>query len=130
MTRQWYIEHGFKVSALIEQVDIDRAERDVTEAYVAPIVGGAEPPESVVQNAVANLTFLLLLKRSVALTRAGAKIKTGYNSQEATDWQKLEQAATSCHLALEMLRDSEGTNAAAEIVDICKIYWKSNFIAL
>lgn len=130
MTKEWYSEHGFKISSLIDQTEIDRAEAEVSVAYVVPIAGGATVPAEVRQNAIGNLAFLLLLQRSIFLTRAGAKTKTGYNSQEADAWEKLQQAASSCHLALEQLRAVEGVNANAEILDICKIYFKSNFLSL
>lgn len=130
MLKQWYIEHGFKMSSLIEQAEIDRAEREVTAAYIVPIAGETETPSEVQKNAVGNLAFLLLLQRSIFLTRAGAKTKTGYNSQETDAWAKLQQAATSCHLALEQLRNAEGANKDADVMDICKIYFKSNFISL
>ena len=78
----------------------------------------------------AAVAFLLMLQRSIFLTRAGAKIKTGYNSQEADAWAKLQQAAMSCHLALVELRKVPGADASAEVLDVCKIYFKSNFFSL
>ena len=38
MTAQWYNEHGYKVSTLLAQSEIDRAEADVTAAYITPHV--------------------------------------------------------------------------------------------
>lgn len=130
MTKEWYSEHGFKISSLIDQTEIDRAETEVTAAYVVPIAGAATVPAEVRENAIGNLAFLLLLQRSMFLTRAGAKIKTGYNSQEVDAWAKLQQSASSCHLALEQLRAVESANADADVLDICRIYFKSNFISL
>lgn len=129
MTRQWYIEHGYKLSALIEQAEIDRAEDEVKAAYIKPIA-----PQSTTQStetakkAIASLTVLLILQRSIFATRAGAKTKTGYNSTDADTWAILQQEATSCHLALEELKKQENTIPDAEIMDICKIYFKTNFI--
>lgn len=130
MTKQWYQEHGFKVSTYIDDAEITRAEKTVRDAYIAPIVGSASVSQSVIEAAVAELAFLYMLQQSVFLTRAGAKTKTGYNSQDADAWARLQQAATSCHLALENLRKQQGANAAAEIVDVCKIYFKTNFISM
>lgn len=130
MTKDWYADNGFKMSNLIDQSEIDRAEREVTAAYVEPICGEVSELTDVQKNAIGNLAFLLLLQRSIFLTRAGAKLKTGYNSQEADAWAKLQQSATSCHLALEQLRNTEGANKGAEVVDICKIYFQTNFISL
>lgn len=128
MTKEWYTQHGYKISQYIDDAEIARAERDVAAAYIEPIVGDASVPTDIREEAVGNLTFLLLLQRSIFATRAGAKVKTGYNSQEAEAWNILQQEAASCHLRLEALRKQEGVNAEAEVTDVCKIYFKTNFI--
>lgn len=130
MTKSWYSEHGFKLSSLIDDTEIARAEREVTAAYITPIVGSATVDEGILQNAVGTLAFLLILQKTLFATRAGAKTKTSYNSQEADAWAKLQQEAASCHLALETLKKQEGVNADAEVMDICKLYFKTNFISL
>lgn len=127
MTPQWYNEHGYKVSQYIEQSEIDRAEADVRHAYVEPIVGSAYVSDDVIDDTVGCLAHLLLLQRTIFATRAGAKLKTSYNSQETDAWSKLQQEATSCHLALLNLRNQVGVNSDAEVVDICKIYFRTNF---
>lgn len=127
MTKQWYIENGFKISSLIDDTEIARAERDVTNAYIVPIVGSVNVPASVRENAIGNLAFLLLMQRSTFLTRAGAKTKTGYNSADADAWDKLQDAAMSCHLALETLKKA-ANNTNAKVTDICKIYFETNYI--
>ena len=130
MTPQWYNEHGYKVSQYIEQSEIDRAEADVRRAYVEPIVGSAEVSNDVIDDTVGCLSHLLLLQRTIFATRAGAKLKTSYNSQETDAWSKLQQEATSCHLSLLNLRNQVGVNSDAEVVDICKIYFMTNFFNL
>lgn len=130
MTKDWYITHGYKMSAAIDDAEITRAENDVTDAYITPIVGTANVPQETKEKTIGALAFLLLLQRSVFLTRGGAKIKSGYNSYDADAWAILQQEAQSCHLALETLRAQDGVNKDAEIIDICKIYFKSNFISL
>lgn len=130
MTAQWYQERGYKLSSYIEQSEIDRAERDVTAAYINPIVGDMTEYETERQNATAELAFLMLLQRSIFATRAGAKTKTGYNSANAGEWELLAQCAHTAHAALQALRSIPGANADAEITDICRIYFKSNFISL
>ena len=132
MTKQWYQEHGFKISSLIDNAEITRAENDVKNAYITPIIGDGDVPQAVqdaCDNAVANLAFLLLMQRSTFLTRAGAKTKTGYNSADADAWAKLQDAATSCHLALETLKREAGVENA-KVIDICKIYFATNYINL
>ena len=128
MTKQWYQDHGYEISSLISEAAIARAERDVTDAYINPIVGSAEVSTEVKERAIGNLAFLLILQRTIFATRAGAKVKTGYNSQEADAWAKLQQEAISCHLALDVLKNEPGVNPNAHVTDICKIYFSTNFL--
>lgn len=130
MTKQWYQENGYALSSLISDAEITRAERDVTDAYITPIVGSATVSQEVKERAIGNLAFLLILQRTIFATRAGAKVKTGYNSQEADAWAKLQQEASSCHLAIEILKKEPGVNQDAQVTDICKIYFKTNFFNL
>lgn len=130
MTKQWYQDNGFELSSLISDATIERAERDVTAAYITPIVGGANVSQEVKERAIGNLAFLLILQRTIFATRAGAKVKTGYNSQDADAWAKLQQEASSCHLAIETLKREPGVNVNAQVTDVCKIYFKTNFLNL
>ena len=104
MTKEWYRQNGYELSTLIDDATITRAERDVTDAYITPIVGAATVDETIVNRVVGNLAFLLILQRTIFATRAGAKTKTGYNSQDADAWAKLQQEATACDLALQVLK--------------------------
>lgn len=129
MQVDWYKKHGFEVSALIDQATINRAEDDVRSAYIVPILG-ADAQGDDVDMAVGNLAYLLVLQRSIMATRAGAKLKNTQTSQNAEAWAIIGQEALSCHNRLEGLRRKEGANARAEIFDICKIYFKSNYISI
>lgn len=128
MTKQWYQENGYEISSYVNDATIARAERDVTDAYVTPIVGNANVSKEIKERAIGNLAFLLILQRSIFATRAGAKVKTGYNSMEADAWAKLQQEATSCNLQLEILKKQPGVNPDAYVTDICKIYFSTNFL--
>ena len=128
MTKQWYQENGYEISSYVSDAVIARAERDVTDAYVTPIVGNANVSKEIKERAIGNLAFLLILQRSIFATRAGAKVKTGYNSMEADAWAKLQQEATSCNLQLEILKEQPGVNPDAHVTDICKIYFSTNFL--
>ena len=128
MTKQWYQDNGYEMSSYVSDAAIARAERDVTDAYVTPIVGNANVSKEIKERAIGNLAFLLILQRSIFATRAGAKFKTGYNSMEADAWAKLQQEATSCNLQLEILKEQPGVNPDAHVTDICKIYFSTNFL--
>lgn len=127
MDKKWYRDNGFELSQLIDDAVVSRAEREVTAAYIAPIVGDAEVEQTIKERAIGNLAFLLILQRTIFATRAGAKVKAGYNSQDADAWAKLSQEATSCHFALETLRAQDGCNKDAVVSDICKIYFSTNY---
>ena len=130
MTKQWYQQHGYKLSSWIEEDEIARAEADVTAAYIDPLKGTATIPTEALEAITGQLAFMLLLQRSIFATRAGAKTKTGYNSADADAWAILQQEATGSHMALERLKGYEGANVDAEVTDICKIYFKTNFLTL
>lgn len=129
MTRNWYIEHGYKLSSLIDEAEIARAEADVVDAYIEPIVGDKIIPAETRQETIGALAFLLLSQRNIFVTRAGAKTKTGYNSANADAWAGLQQDAHVCHAKLNALRRIVG-GSDAEVDDICKIYFKTNFISM
>ena len=127
MKKEWYRQNGYELSTLIDDATIERAERDITDAYITPIVGTETVDKTIVERAVGSLAFLLILQRTIFATRAGAKTKTGYNSQDADAWAKLQQEATACDLALQVLKRQDGVNANARVNDICKIYFATNF---
>ena len=80
MTVQEYITAGFEISAQIKQAAIARAENDVINSYIIPIVG-ADYNADDLKNEIMTLTFCLLLRRNVVKTRFGAEQK---NNQYAT----------------------------------------------
>ena len=129
MQIDWYKQHGFEVSNLIDQATISRAEDDVRRAYIAPILGDSAEGDEV-DLAVGNLAFLLILQRSIVATRAGAKVKQTQTSNNAEAWAVIAQEALACHGRLEALRKMDGANASAEVYDVCKLYFKSNFFSI
>ena len=131
MTPTEYINAGFKVSTLLSQSELTKAETEITAAYLTPIAPELTTTNSIYKNALMNLTFLLLLKRDNAfVTRAGSKKKnTPTNSEDSSMWDDLINVSTACHLALVNLRNVEGVNKDAKVLDICGIYFKSNYIS-
>ena len=80
MTVQEYITAGFEISAQIKQTAITRAENDVINSYIIPIIG-ADYVAADLKNEIMTLAFCLLLRRNVVKTRFGAEQK---NNQYAT----------------------------------------------
>lgn len=126
MTPQEYAAKGFAVSLHIDQSIIDRAESDVRQAYIDPIVG-ADAQGEAVTDALANLAFMAMTQRNVFVTRSGAKDKTNANSRSAETWETLQEMAHTCAMKIAALRELPGAKAKAEVHDICRIYFKTNF---
>lgn len=129
MTLQWYKDNGYNVSINMSQAVIDRAEKDVYDAYVKPILPEAVFPfeEGEVMMAVADVVFLLVMQRSTKVTRSGAKEKTSANSQNAGEWSVLSEQASTAALAVDRLRAMPGSVKDAEVTDIAKIYFKTQY---
>lgn len=126
MTPQEYAAKGFAVSLHIDQSIIDRAESDVRQAYIDPIVG-ADAQGEAVTDAMANLAFMAMTQRNVFVTRSGAKEKTNANSRSVETWETLQEMAHTCAMKIAALRGLPGAKAKAEVHDICRIYFKTNF---
>lgn len=131
MTKEWYQTNGYKLGLNFDQAQIDRAERDVVDAYVSRILPGADPDHDAdVARCIADLAFLLLSRRNTFVTRSGAKEKTGVNSYTVSPEASLSEMASTCKLQLEKLAAKEGAVSGAKVRDICHIYFTSNFFHL
>lgn len=130
MTKQEYQDAGFRLSLQVEQVDIDRAEREVTEAYCKPIAPDMDTTEEAYRNAVMNLAFLWLLQHSLFGTRSGAKGVQITSATTPTNADILRECAWDCHSALQVLRNVADTPEKIRVQDICRIYFSTNFFAM
>lgn len=124
MTKQEYQDAGFHLSLQVEQADIDRAEQAVTDAYIAPIT--SDFTTDMAKAAIMNFAFLYLLQHAIYATRAGAKAVNITSATTPTDDSILRQCAWDCHAALTALRDAVN-NQSAEVFDICRIYFTTNY---
>lgn len=130
MTKEWYKSKGYNLSINIDQAMIDKAERDAFIAYVKPILPTVEIDAEDIADELSELAFMLLLRRTLVVTRSGTKEKTNSNSQNAREWQALSEQAVEAAWAVELLRKRDGAVKDAEVTDIASIYFKSNFISL
>ena len=128
MTPSEYRAKGFQLSSLIDQNIIDKAESDIIESYIKPINPTLPSTDDVYKNALMTLSFFLICKRTNDFaTRSGSKEKKNEFSDKSTGWDNLQALATDCHLALEKLKETNGANLNFAIIDICGIYFKTNF---
>lgn len=130
MTKQEYQEAGFRLSLQLEQVDIDRAEREVTEAYCKPLAPELNTTAASYRTAVMNLAFLWLLQHSLFGTRSGAKGVQITSASTPTSADVLRECAWDCHYALQVLRHVANTPENVRVQDICRIYFSTNFFAM
>ena len=80
MTANDYILAGYEISKQVSEEIITRAENDVMNAYVIPILG-AEATFEDNKCDVMGLAYCLMLRRNIVKTRFGAEIK---NNQYGT----------------------------------------------
>ena len=111
MTANDYILAGYEMSKQVSEEVITRAERDVMEAYVIPILGAEATIEENKCDVMA-LAFCLLLRRNVVKTRFGSEIK---NNQYGTVMQYEsgvlnQQIAGICQPVFKSLKEKAGAD--------------------
>jgi len=75
MTAAEYIAAGYELSKNVEQTIIDKAEKDVKECYIYPILGdGADLTNFKAE--VMGLAFCMMLRRQANKTRYGVEYKS------------------------------------------------------
>jgi hypothetical protein len=127
MTKQEYQERGFRLSLQIEQEDIDRAEKAVTDAYIAPLTD--DRTGELVISSIMNFAFLWLMQHSLYNTRSGAKSVNITSATTPSNEDVLRQCALDCHQCLQALREALGKNDV-KVLDICRIYFTTNYLGL
>lgn len=128
MTPQEYQEAGYKISASMEQAQINQAEEDVLKAYVKPHAGGevGEQLTPTQQNALMALAFLRLSQNNLYVTKSGAKVKNVQESANASMELGMMEHARRCHYYLQDVATEAGVKDC-EFTDICAIYFRTNF---
>ena len=130
MTAQDYINKGYRLSLHIPQAEIDAKEDLAFRSYILPILPNAEKESEEVKDALMSLAFLLLLQASIFSTRSGAKIKTAPQSNNANEWQILNETAVTAHSYLENLKNSPEAVPNAKIYDVAHIYFRTQYFNL
>lgn len=128
MTPTEYQNMGYRVSLQLEQAIIDRAETTAMECYVLPILPQAQTTDINVKRCVIALSYLLMCQDNVFVTRSGAKEKQSPMQSQTPQAEKVssEQVA-ECGRLLEVLKKRDGANENPKIVDVAKIYFKTNY---
>lgn len=128
MTAQDYTNAGYRVSTLIPQPEITRAENDVKAAYIAKLT--TDDTTTTAKAAIMQLVFILLCQRNTSATRAGGKLKLSPQLSEnaqarQTDYDNADR------LLRQLQSEPHGIvgNIAEMVDDICLIYMR-NFLSM
>lgn len=131
MTAQDYRQAGFyEISLQLDAAFISRAEDDIMQAYIQPIVPDVDINSDMeARNALMNLTVLLIMQRSAFATRSGAKEKMTPQSDTASRWDILSQQAATCAMKLSKLADKYNIKVPEDkVIDICGIYFSTHYL--
>ena len=128
MTAQEYNTAGYRVSTLIPQPEITRAENDVKAAYIAKLT--TDDTTTTAKAAIMQLVFILLCQRNTSATRSGGKLKL--SPQLSENAQALQSDYDNADRLLRQLQSEPhgiAGNIAQMVDDICLIYMR-NFLSM
>ena len=127
MTPEQYKDAGFKVSVQVAPKEIERAEADVTAAYIAKVAPTFSCTDADVVACVMQLAVILLLQRHAVATRSGGKTKnTPSLSENAYPSQGDVENADRL---LRKVQTLPGLPSRL-VDDIAHIYYRNEFIGL
>lgn len=127
MTAQEYIAKGFRISAQLLQAEIDRAEREVVEAYIAKVAPAYSLTDADVKEAVMQLAVILLLQRHAVATRSGGKNKQSPNLS-SDGWPNQGDVENADRLLRKVQTENGLTSKLVD--DIAGIYFRTQFVSL
>lgn len=127
MTAQEYIAKGFRISGQVLQTEIDRAEREVVEAYIAKVAPSYSLTDADVKEAVMQLAVILLLQRHAVATRSGGKNKQSPNL--STDGWPNQGDVENADRLLRKVQTVSGLPSKL-VDDIAGIYFRTQFVSL
>ncbi len=127
MTAQEYIAKGFRISGQVLQTEIDRAEREVKEAYIVKVAPDYTDTDTAVKEAVMQLAVILLLQRHAVATRSGGKNKQSPNL--STDGWPNQGDVENADRLLRKVQTVSGLTSKL-VDDIAGIYFRTQFVSL
>lgn len=127
MTAEQYRSAGYRVSLQVTQAEIDRAEGEVKEAYIAKLAPTYSATDADVIAAVMQLTVILLLNRHAVATRSGGKTKE--TQQQSTNAYASQGDLDNADRLLRKVQTVSGLPSKL-VDDIAGIYYRNTYIAL
>lgn len=121
-----YREAGYRVSLQVSQAEIDRAEREVTEAYIAKVAPSFDAENTTIKACVMSLASILLIQRHAVATRAGGKVKQSPTMSDNAEPTQGDLDNADC-----LLRAVSVVKFPSRVVDdICGLYYRRKFLGL
>lgn len=127
MTAEEYKAAGYSVSGLVSQQAIDRAEKEVTEAYIAKVAPSFDSTDADVKAAVMQLAVILLLNRHAVATRSGGKTKE--SPQLSQNAYASQGDVENADRLLRKVQTVPGIPSKL-VDDIAGIYYRTQFVGL
>lgn len=127
MTAIDYQNAGFRVSQQVMQSEIDRAENDVKEAYIAKVAPVYSSTDADVKAAIMQLAVILMLRRSAVATRSGGKVKQSPSLSE--NGYPNETDIDNADRLLRKVQTVSGIPSKL-VDDIAGIYYRTQFVGL
>lgn len=127
MTKQDYINEGFRISMQIDDKELQRAEKEVSEAYIVKVKPNYSTTDFDTKIAVMQLAVILLLQRNAVVTRAGGKTKLSPSLSEAGYPSQSDMENADC--LLRKIQTVDGLPSTL-VDDICNIYYRNKYIGL
>ena len=127
MTAVQYQQAGYRVSLQVTQTEIERAEADVTAAYIAKVAPTFSATDTDVVAAVMQLAAILLLNRHAVATRSGGKTKD--TPQQSTNAYASQGDVDNADRLLRKVQTVSGLPSKL-VDDIAGIYYRNTFIGL
>lgn len=124
-------EAGYRVSAQVSDEEVAKAAADVEAAYVRPILD-FDRPTAVVQAAIMQLTYILLLRRHAVATRSGGKVKLSPSLSETAGptQQDLEEADRRLRAIQTSTTDATQGLPSKLVDDIAGLYYRNTFLGI
>lgn len=127
MTVEEYKAAGFRVSAQVSQQEIDRAEKEVTEAYIVKVAPSFDSTDADVKAAVMQLAVILLLNRHAVASRSGGKTKE--SPQLSQNAYASQGDVENADRLLRKVQTVDGFPSKL-VDDIACIYYRNVFLGL
>ena len=127
MTAEQYRAAGYRVSLQVTQTEIERAEADVTAAYIAKVAPTFSATDTDVVAAVMQLAAILLLNRHAVATRSGGKTKD--TPQQSTNAYASQGDVDNADRLLRKVQTVAGLPSKL-VDDIAGIYYRNTFVAI